>query len=565
MSSPQLRQPHIPPVPNTAQKNTCADCEVCTSNSVYSNQCIIDTQGHAGGNKLRDRTRALPRQKKLNTSKEPIALGEVSTQELMDLLARFDYTHETASAETRSRRKQGSSARARRSRQTGRTQPRARGRAQTNGLKDEVKEVAEPDTRGPQWTSSGTGASQLWPRASGEATCTPAEASWLWPQEFAAPPQYDLSSMSIGIKGQLEGSANVQEPDTRQRRKRRTKKRTRRVGSRRKGWPHLGTADAAAAPEPRRQTLMQELFPSSPRPSPAPATAAAGSDDRALSPCIRSPPTPPHTQKEQHGSAAVCVESSPSTQCTCDDYVLTSPSCSSLPAATPSQTRSSMPSPAQHEHNGSETLLGIPSRNPYMFAGEDKTDHNATQAAKGLTCTPTDAQATQHTSAAACVTTSPQTRCDGSHGNALLTSPMITPKTMHYGRSAEHGSQGEDVLDSQESDTFSQCRAEHQGDGGWTRTQLMQLRPWAAEYLTKGRSTQTARQCSQWQPYINHDYSGSTAPLPQREHSCSEAAAAAADDRDVLILREKLAEEWEILQGISNSQWARLDRRDEAR
>ena len=95
---------------------------------------------------------------------------------------------------------------------------------------------------------------------------------------------------------------------------------------------------------------------------------------------------------------------------------------------------------------------------------------------------------------------------------------------------------------------------------------MMQLRPWAAEYLTKGRSTQTARQCSQWQPYINHDYSGSTAPLPQREHSCSEAAAAAAaNDRDVLILREKLAEEWEILQGISNSQWAGLDRRDEAR
>ena len=119
---------------------------------------------------------------------------------------------------------------------------------------------------------------------------------------------------------------------------------------------------------------------------------------------------------------------------------------------------------------------------------------------------------------------------------------MITPKTMRYGRSAEHGSQGEDVLDSEESDTFSQAREEQQGEGSWTRAQTMQMRPWAAEYLTKGRSTQTARQCSQWQPYINHDYSGSTTPLPQREHSCSEAAAAAANDRDVLILREKLAE-----------------------
>jgi hypothetical protein len=185
----------------------------------------------------------------------------------------------------------------------------------------------------------------------------------------------------------------------------------------------LGTADAAVALEPRRQTLTQELFPSSPRHSPTPAIAAVGTDDSALSPCIRSPPTPPHTHKEQHGSAAVCVESSPSTQCTCDDYVLTSPSCSSLPAATPSQTLSSLPSPAQHEHNGSETLLGIPSRNPYMFTGEHNTDHT-----KGLTCTPTNAQATQQTSGA-CVTTSPQTRCDDSHGNALLTSP--TPNTMH--------------------------------------------------------------------------------------------------------------------------------------
>ena len=58
---------------------------MCKSNSVYSNQCIIDTQGHSA-------TGALPKKKKLKISTEPIELGEVSSQELMDLLGRFDYT-----------------------------------------------------------------------------------------------------------------------------------------------------------------------------------------------------------------------------------------------------------------------------------------------------------------------------------------------------------------------------------------------------------------------------------------------------------------------------------------